>query len=726
MIEENLRMRVLPSVVLFCLCVGAFADLEDRLKHFEMIHPESVNHRITKRDIGVPEERKVDYNAFGRHFGLVLRRTTSVLAPDFRVVAVNGIEERVVDIVPNIFHGYLEGEYGSSSVSAYLEDDSTLSASISTRSGVYVVEPSWRHFPNGTNSTMITYKASDLDMEKDLGHHYCGYIRANSSDDEASRHDDELQNNEELVLNNHTSARAKRQASSCVTNERTVCPLLLVADYRFYKSMNSHSLSKTTGYLIGQIDRIHGIYKNEAFGNCGSGLGFEIKEIRIHEVATPTTGNTLHFNMERTNWDTTQLLEVFSTNPSFENFCLAHLFTHTAFDNGVLGLAYIGSPRSYSVGGICSPSYTKAGTKMYLNTGWSSSLNKYSRKLLTLEAQLVTAHEFGHNWGSEHDPDTSECSPSESTGGKYIMFTYSVSGIDSNNKIFSPCSRRAIGTVLRAKADTCFAKKTGGFCGNSNVEPGEECDEGAGSSLQCCTNKCKLKENAKCSDVNAECCDNCTYSLPTKVCYSQQDALCQKEVKCSGLSAVCPDAEPKADGSPCLERGKCVGGSCKFFCEVFNKTSCRCDEVETSCKWCCKDNTTSECRPFTGDSTDVSSFPLPNGIPCVQGFCDNGVCQKQVHDMVQRLWDIIENITVDKLVRFMRANIVGTVILLSLVIWIPGSCVVAYVDRKRAREYKESRDWLDLNNTQLTRKEDKDLHIQKSNDIHTRHGHFKQ
>lgn len=36
--------------------------------------------------------------------------------------------------------------------------------------------------------------------------------------------------------------------------------------------------------------------------------------------------------------------------------------------------------------------YTKQQTKMYLNTGWSSSLNKYSRKLLTQEALLVTAH----------------------------------------------------------------------------------------------------------------------------------------------------------------------------------------------------------------------------------------------------------------------------------------------------------------------------------------------
>ena len=26
----------------------------------------------------------------------------------------------------------------------------------------------------------------------------------------------------------------------------------------------------------------------------------------------------------------------------------------------------------------------------------------------------MTAHEFGHNWGSEHDPDVPECSPSVS------------------------------------------------------------------------------------------------------------------------------------------------------------------------------------------------------------------------------------------------------------------------------------------------------------------------
>jgi len=42
-----------------------------------------------------------------------------------------------------------------------------------------------------------------------------------------------------------------------------------------------------------------------------------------------------------------------------------------------------------------------------LNSGLSSSRNHYGQRVITREADLVTAHEFGHNWGSEHDPDVS-------------------------------------------------------------------------------------------------------------------------------------------------------------------------------------------------------------------------------------------------------------------------------------------------------------------------------
>lgn len=41
----------------------------------------------------------------------------------------------------------------------------------------------------------------------------------------------------------------------------------------------------------------------------------------------------------------------------------------------------------------------------------------------------------GHGWGAQHDPDRSECSPSAANDGKYIMYPFSVSGRDPNNKV---------------------------------------------------------------------------------------------------------------------------------------------------------------------------------------------------------------------------------------------------------------------------------------------------
>lgn len=49
--------------------------------------------------------------------------------------------------------------------------------------------------------------------------------------------------------------------------------------------------------------------------------------------------------------------QVFSREYSHKDFCLAHLFTDLKFEGGILGLAYVGSPRRNSVGGICTPGW---------------------------------------------------------------------------------------------------------------------------------------------------------------------------------------------------------------------------------------------------------------------------------------------------------------------------------------------------------------------------------
>ena len=58
---------------------------------------------------------------------------------------------------------------------------------------------------------------------------------------------------------------------------------------------------------------------------------------------------------------------------------------------------------------------------------------------------LISGHEFGHNWGSSHDSDTSkECAP---PGDRFMMYPAAVDGSQDNNYYFSPCSKRAINDV---------------------------------------------------------------------------------------------------------------------------------------------------------------------------------------------------------------------------------------------------------------------------------------
>lgn len=76
--------------------------------------------------------------------------------------------------------------------------------------------------------------------------------------------------------------------------------------------------------------------------------------------------------------------------------------------------------------------------KLSVNIGLSSYKSAHLKqgRLLQREAELVTAHEFGHNWGSEHDPQDSPCSPESGPGGgNFLMYAYSNQGHDRNNDV---------------------------------------------------------------------------------------------------------------------------------------------------------------------------------------------------------------------------------------------------------------------------------------------------
>lgn len=65
--------------------------------------------------------------------------------------------------------------------------------------------------------------------------------------------------------------------------------------------------------------------------------------------------------------------------------------------------------------------------------------DKFGVFLSEQEADLVTTHELGHNFGAEHDPDNIPyCAPSDDHGGKFVMYPIAVSGDHVNNKVPSP------------------------------------------------------------------------------------------------------------------------------------------------------------------------------------------------------------------------------------------------------------------------------------------------
>lgn len=91
----------------------------------------------------------------------------------------------------------------------------------------------------------------------------------------------------------------------------------------------------------------------------------------------------------------------------------------------VLGVAALASIKDY-FGGICGVSGSNLGM---------SSYSADDEGVVHPLSYLVTAHEFGHNWGSEHDPDSpSDNLPKEGgTDGNFIMFP----SFDDHSRVIS-------------------------------------------------------------------------------------------------------------------------------------------------------------------------------------------------------------------------------------------------------------------------------------------------
>lgn len=275
----------------------AISSSHPQLKHYEILNKaDLINPKDrSKRSInGALYEREVLFNAYDNEFHLMLNPKLEVLSSHFRAYSVDKHgHKKEVFIDRNQFYGGFVYSDTNSSVSAQIDENGLLTASIKANGEQFIVEPSWRYNISGLkNDSMIIYKTDDV------LHSWNQNVKNQTKFCEFIKLDEESNDEENVFLDTSklSHKRTKRQFLSDDTEElihpiNTQCALLLVADYLFYRTIGGENQKTTINFLINLIDRVNDIFLNTAWKDDETqtgfkGMGFVIKEIHVHDEPT--------------------------------------------------------------------------------------------------------------------------------------------------------------------------------------------------------------------------------------------------------------------------------------------------------------------------------------------------------------------------------------------------------------------------------------------------------
>ncbi|KPP78945.1 hypothetical protein Z043_101510, partial [Scleropages formosus] len=353
-----------------------------------------------------------------------------------------------------------------------------------------------------------------------------------------------------------SKSRSRSSGLSPLQQQKYV-ELYLVADNREYKKMNS-DINEVRKRIFEIVNYVNVVYKPLKTFIALIGLEIWTDQDKI-SVTTPA-GSTLdaftnwrnnyllktkpHDNAHLISWVSSSLLLLAAPNrlsakvQHGPDVCPLSC-SGIDFDGATVGLAYIGS--------LC--------------TGHSTGVvQDHNSRAIAVGATL--AHEMGHNLGMNHDSSSCIC-----TGSTCIMSAALSYDIPEN---FSSCSDANYEQFLTSRNPPCLFNKPDYMslistpkCGNGFVENGEQCDCGTVEECKnpCCNaTTCTLTAGSQCSA--GDCCEDCKFTPPSRVCRRQQDE-CDLAEYCTGKSTECPEDVFTVNGLPCKGgQSYCYNGLC--------------------------------------------------------------------------------------------------------------------------------------------------------------------
>eukprot|EP00063_Salmo_salar_P006651 XP_013981486.1 PREDICTED: disintegrin and metalloproteinase domain-containing protein 10-like [Salmo salar] len=330
----------------------------------------------------------LDFHAHGRHFNLRMKRDTGLFAEDLKVDM--GGQEVIYD-TSHIYTGQIYGEKGTLSHGSVV--DGKFEGFIQTYQGTFYVEPAERYLKDrDVPFHSVIYHEDDVNYPHKYGPgggcaDHSVFERMKKYQATAVEKPDKELHSEE-ASSDPVLLRKRRMAQI----EKNTCQLFIQTDHLFFKYY------KTREAVIAQISShvkaIDAIYQGTDFMGIRN-ISFMVKRIRINTTTDERDrSNPFRF----ANIGVEKFLEL-NSEQNHDDYCLAYVFTDRDFDDGVLGLAWVGAPAGSS-GGICEKSKLYSdGKKKSLNTGIITVQN-YASHVPPKVSHITFAHEIGHNFGS--------------------------------------------------------------------------------------------------------------------------------------------------------------------------------------------------------------------------------------------------------------------------------------------------------------------------------------